>query len=78
MKESPNRQGGPRKTRTARRARPRNPDEVMGKLKDYMESGNYERGRQQVHADSSVVLVGNLPIRRGRPVTKYYSRFFLR
>jgi len=48
----------------------KNPDEVMGKLKDYMESGNYERGRQQVHADSSVVLVGNLPISRGRPRDK--------
>jgi ATP-dependent Lon protease len=47
-----------------------NPDEVMGKLKDYMESGNYERGGQQVHADSSVVLVGNLPIRQGRPRDK--------
>ena len=44
-----------------------NPDEVMGKLKDYMESGNYERGRQQVHADASIVLVGNLPTRRGKP-----------
>lgn len=48
----------------------KNPDEVMGKLKDYMESGNYERGRQQVHADSSIVLVGNLPIRHGRPRDK--------
>lgn len=44
-----------------------NPDEVMGKLKDYMESGNYERGPQQVHADASIVLVGNLPVRRGKP-----------
>jgi len=44
-----------------------NPDEVMGKLKDYMESGNYERGPQQVHADASIVLVGNLPVRRSKP-----------
>jgi len=47
-----------------------NPDEVMGKLKDYMESGNYERGPQQVHADASIVLVGNLPTRYGKPRDK--------
>jgi len=47
-----------------------NPDEVMGKLKDYMESGNYERGPQQVHADASIVLVGNLPVRYGKPRDK--------
>jgi len=47
-----------------------NPEEVMGKLKDYMESGNYERGLQQVHADASIVLVGNLPTRYGKPRDK--------
>jgi ATP-dependent Lon protease len=47
-----------------------NPDEVMGKLKDYMESGNFERGNQQVHADASIVLVGNLPIRKSQPRDK--------
>lgn len=47
-----------------------NPDEVMGKLKDYMESGNYERGPQQVHADASIVLVGNLPVKYGKPRNK--------
>lgn len=34
-------------------------EEMMGKLKDYMESGNYERGGKQVASDCSLVFIGN-------------------
>ncbi len=34
-------------------------EEMLGKLKDYMESGNYERGGKQVASDCSIVFIGN-------------------
>jgi len=39
-----------------------NPDEMMGKLKDYMESGHYERGDKKVVSDSSLVFMGNVAV----------------
>ena len=39
-----------------------NPDEMMGKLKDYMESGMYERGDKKVSADASLVFMGNITV----------------
>jgi ATP-dependent Lon protease len=39
-----------------------NPDEMMGKLKDYMESGMYERGDKNVMSDSSLVFMGNIAV----------------
>ena len=39
-----------------------NPDEMMGKLKDYMESGMYERGDKKVSSDSSLVFMGNITV----------------
>jgi ATP-dependent Lon protease len=39
-----------------------NPDEMMGKLKDYMESGHYERGTKKVVSDSSLVFMGNVAV----------------
>ena len=41
-----------------------NPDEVMGKLKDYMESGQYERGDKKVASDASLVFMGNVNVER--------------
>jgi len=39
-----------------------NPDEMMGKLKDYMESGMYERGDKKVSSDCSLVFMGNINV----------------
>jgi len=39
-----------------------NPDEMMGKLKDYMESGMYERGDKRVVSDASLVFMGNVSV----------------
>ena len=39
-----------------------NPDEMMGKIKDYMESGHYERGIKKVVSDSSLVFMGNVAV----------------
>jgi len=41
-----------------------NPDEVMGKLKDYMESGQYERGDKRVVSDASLVFMGNVAVEK--------------
>ena len=42
-----------------------NPDEMMGKLKDYMESGQYERGYKNVTSDASLVFMGNIAVEMG-------------
>jgi len=42
-----------------------NPDEMMGKLKDYMESGQYERGDKKVASDASLVFMGNVAVEMG-------------
>jgi ATP-dependent Lon protease len=39
-----------------------NPDEMVAKLKDYMESGLYERGDKKVSSDASIVLMGNVAV----------------
>ncbi len=40
-------------------------DEIIGKLKDFMESGNYDRGDKKVQAQTSVVFIGNVPDKLG-------------
>ena len=42
-----------------------NPDEMMGKLKDYMESGVFERGDKKVTSDASLVFMGNIAVEIG-------------
>jgi len=42
-----------------------NPDEMMGKLKDYMESGMFERGDMKAVSDASLVFMGNVAVERG-------------
>jgi len=42
-----------------------NPDEMMGKLKDYMESGMFERGDKKAQSDSSLVFMGNVTVEMG-------------
>jgi len=39
-----------------------NPDEMMGKLKDYMESGMFERGDKKTVSDASLVFMGNIAV----------------
>jgi len=39
-----------------------NPGEVIGVLKDYLESGRYTRGKQLATADAGVVLLANIPL----------------
>ncbi|MEM1697986.1 MAG: BREX system Lon protease-like protein BrxL, partial [Thermofilaceae archaeon] len=39
-----------------------NPDEVVAKLKDFMESGQYERGKQRVTSGASLVMLGDVEV----------------
>ena len=39
-----------------------NPDEMIGKLKDYMESGHYERGPKRAASTCSLMLMGNITV----------------
>lgn len=48
-------------------------DEIVGKLKDYMESGNFDRGGKQLKSDASVAFLGNLPIKEVDGVFKPVS-----
>jgi len=48
-----------------------NPDEMMGKLKDYMESGHFERGPKKGHSTCSLILMGNIEIKEEIPVEDY-------
>ena len=41
-----------------------NPDEIVAKLKDYMESGRYERGSQRVTSGCSIVFIGNVEVEK--------------
>ncbi|MEM4091325.1 MAG: BREX system Lon protease-like protein BrxL [Thermoplasmatales archaeon] len=42
-----------------------NPDEMIGKLADYMESGHYERGPRRAISTSSFMLMGNIKVEVG-------------
>ena len=49
-----------------------NPDEMMGKLKDYMESGEFERGLlRRVRSTCSLVLMGNIEVQRNLPAEEF-------
>jgi ATP-dependent Lon protease len=50
----------------------KNSDEMMGKLKDYMESGQYERGDRRVSSDASLVFMGNVEVERDKTVEESY------
>ncbi|WP_338602791.1 BREX system Lon protease-like protein BrxL [Sulfolobus tengchongensis] len=39
-----------------------NPDEIVAKLKDFMESGQFERGKQKVTSGCSMVILGNVEV----------------
>ena len=49
------------------------PNETMGILKDYMESGSYHRGRKKVPALASVVFLGNIELNEsGTPARSHW------
>lgn len=41
-----------------------NPDEMMGKLKDFMDSGHYERGTKKGVSTASLVFMGNVDVQK--------------
>lgn len=41
-----------------------NSEEIIAKLKDFMESGQYERGKQRVTSGCSIVFVGNVEVEK--------------
>ena len=50
-----------------------NPGEVVGILKDYMESGRFTRGRQKASADCGIMFLGNIEMGHdGRPLRSVY------
>lgn len=52
-----------------------NPGEVIGVLKDYLESGRYTRGRQLATASAGVAILGNIEIAAdGKPVNRVLFR----
>ncbi|MEM2905625.1 MAG: BREX system Lon protease-like protein BrxL, partial [Candidatus Bathyarchaeia archaeon] len=54
------------------RIRFQSPDEIMGKLKDFMESGEYERGTlRRARSGCSLVYMGNIEVHGPAPVEDY-------
>jgi ATP-dependent Lon protease len=50
----------------------KNPDEMMGKLKDYMESGEFERGLlRRARSTCSLVFMGNIEVEGRLPAEDY-------
>lgn len=49
--------------------------EVVATLKDYMESGQFSRGKKVVAADASIVLAGNLEVTGDQPIDAYTHLF---
>lgn len=48
-----------------------NPDEMMGKMKDYMVDGFVERGEKKLHATCSLVFMGNIEAGEGLPTENF-------
>jgi len=44
-----------------------NSEEMVGKLKDYMVDGFFERGPKKAHAKASLVFMGNMEVQKGTP-----------
>ena len=40
---------------------------MIGMLKDYMEGGNVNRGKVKIQEDTSIIYMGNLEVKEGRP-----------
>jgi len=48
-----------------------NPDEMMGKLKDYMVDGFFERGPKRAQSTCSMVFMGNVDVQSGLPAEDF-------
>ena len=48
---------------------------TLSLLKDYMESGQFSRGRASYGADTSLVFMGNLDVQGSRPAARYRHLF---
>ncbi len=48
---------------------------TLSLLKDYMESGQFSRGRSSYGADTSLVFMGNLDVQGNRPAARYRHLF---
>jgi len=44
-----------------------NGEEMVGKLKDYIVDGFFERGPKKAHAKASLVFMGNMEVQKGAP-----------
>jgi ATP-dependent Lon protease len=49
--------------------------EIIATLKDYMESGEFSRGKKRVASDASIVLTGNLEVAGDQPSESYRHLF---
>jgi len=47
------------------------PDEMMGKLKHFMSSGEYERGKRKGSSGCSLVFMGNIDVSGERPIEEF-------
>lgn len=45
--------------------------EIVAALKDFLESGQFSRGRHEIASDCSVVLLGNIDVEGGLPSRRY-------
>jgi len=45
--------------------------EIVAALKDFLESGQFSRGRHEFASDCSVVLLGNIDVEGGQPARRY-------
>ena len=50
--------------------------EIVGKLKDYMESGRFDRGPKQARSECSLVFTGNVEIAGDQPAQSYFFEAF--
>ncbi len=50
--------------------------EILGKLKDFMESGRFDRGPKQARSECSLVFAGNLEMVEGRPADRFFFQSF--
>lgn len=46
--------------------------DTIGKLKDFMESGQFTRGKKQIASNSSVIMIGNITIKNDQPIVVPY------
>jgi ATP-dependent Lon protease len=50
--------------------------EILGKLKDYMESGRFDRGPKQARSECSLVFTGNVEVLGDKPADRFFFEAF--